>query len=186
MCASVAWCRCYVARSSSEWRAGSGQRLGRRSARLRRPPRAVANETLMDQFSPARLAEPSVAVPPSERFGSRLSGTRRISATGTAAHPASTPIEAAPGPTAELPTSPAAMARWRLDERLRRRWLDVSIGAAALAGGAGPLLASSAGGETRVTCLVMSLGLICLSQAALAWTAPHWQAEVRWHVLGSW
>jgi hypothetical protein len=140
----------------------------------------------MDQLSPATLAEPCVPVPPSERRGSRLSGTRRVSATGTAAHPPPTAIEAAPEPTAELPAGSAAPARWRVDEQLRRRWLGVSVGAAALAGGAGPLLASSAGGEAAVTCLVMSLSLICLSQAALAWTAPYWQTRVRLDGLGSW
>jgi hypothetical protein len=131
----------------------------------------------MDQFSPARFPE---SVPPSERLGSGTSGTRRVIVAALA------PTEAASVRRAELRATLVAARPSGIAEPLRSRWIAVSVAVATLAGGAGPLLASSSGGETNASGIAMTVGLLFLSLAVFAWVSPHWRAEVRLGVFWSW
>jgi hypothetical protein len=127
----------------------------------------------MDQFSSARLSESATPLPPLERLGSGTSGTRRI-------------VVPAPGRRSEPQASSRVAARWRLAEPLRTRAIVLSVALATLAGGAGPLLASSASGETSAVDLATLASLFFLSLAVFAWTSPYWHTGVKLDVFRSW
>lgn len=130
----------------------------------------------MDQSSPARVPEPALSVPPSERLGS---GLRRVTAQ------APTPTQAGPARRSALPVSSSAPPEG-IAEPLRTRWIGVAIAVATLAGGAGPLLVSSSGDETQAVGIAMAASLLALCLAAFAWLSPHWRAEVRLAAFRSW
>ena len=127
----------------------------------------------MDQFSAARLSESATPLAASERMGSGTSGTRRI-------------VVTAPGRRSEPQASSGVATRWRLSEPLRTRGIVLSVALATLAGGAGPLLASSSSGETIAVDLATVTSLFFLSLAVFAWTSPYWHAGVKLDVFRSW
>jgi len=133
----------------------------------------------MDQFSPARLSESGISLPPSERFGSGTSGTRRVVATAPAPRSVFAPAEALHARRSEPPTISSTPRQWRSDGPLRRYSLAVSVTIATVAGGAGPLLASRSGNETAAASVAIGLCAFSLCLAVFAWASPHWHAEVR-------
>jgi hypothetical protein len=136
----------------------------------------------MDQFSSARLSEPGLPVPPSDRLGS---GARRVSATALV-HPASVPSEALLGRRSGVVAASGVARRWRIEGPLRMRCIGLSVAVATLAGGAGPLLASNSGSEAPAPGVALVISQLFLSLAVLAWTSPYWQAEVRLDRFRSW